>query len=78
MFAVGDIVKSGTKFGIVTKVTPKFVWMHRGLFTPYGSTFLLKQTSVEKSSIAEAKKYYPAYFNKRLYNTFTKKVDIAA
>ena len=78
MFAVGDIVKSGTKFGIVTKVTPKFVWMHRGLFTTYGNEYLLKQTSVEKSSIAEAKKYYPAYFNKRLYNTFTKKVDIAA
>ena len=78
MFAVGDIVKSGTKFGIVTKVTPKFVWMHRGLFTLYGSTFLLKQTRIEKSTIAEAKKYYPAYFNKSLYNTFTKKVDIAA
>jgi len=64
MFAVGDIVKSGTMFGIVTKVTPKFVWMHRGLFTTYGNEYLLKQTSVEKSSIAEAKEYYPAYFNK--------------
>ena len=75
MFAVGDIVKEGTNFGIVTKVTPKFLWMHKGLFTSYGGTYLLKQTSVEKSSIAEAKEYYSAYFNKRLYNTFTKKVD---
>lgn len=73
MFAVGDIVKSGTAFGIVTKVTPKFVWMSRALFTPYGGRYLLKQTSVDKSSIAEAKEYYPAYFNKRLYETFTKK-----
>ena len=82
MFAVGDIVcAKGGNFGIVTKVTPKFVWMHTGLFQPYGPMELVKQTLVEKSSVEEAQEYstaYKAFFNKSLYNTFTKKVDIAA
>ena len=79
MFAVGDIVLTkGVNFGIVTKVTPKFLWMHRGLFQPYGPMELVKQTLVWKSSVAEAKKRHPAYFNESLYDTFTKKVDIAA
>ena len=77
MFAVGDIVcAKGGNFGIVTKVTPKFVWMHNGLFQPYGPMELVKQTLVEKSSLEEAKEYYDrAYFNESLYDTFTKKVD---